>query len=58
MNSPPDIFEVDALKVYFGDPYVINDKIKILQPTVGDIVSFGEAKYFSVVHTITAIPSD
>lgn len=53
-----DIFEVDPLQLYFGDDYIINDKIKIKQAKIGDIVDFGEAKYFSVVHTLTAIPSD
>lgn len=53
-----DIFEVDPLQLYFGDDYIINDKIKIKQAKIGDIVDFGEAKYFSAVHTLTAIPSD
>ena len=53
-----DMFEIDPLQLYFGDDYIINDKIKIKQAKVGDIVDFGEAKYFSVVHTLTAIPSD
>lgn len=53
-----DIFDVDQLQLYFGDDYIINDKIKISQPTIGEIVDFGEAQYFSVIHTITAIPSD
>lgn len=50
--------DVDDLQLYFGDDYVINDKIKIHQPTIGEVVSYGEASYFSTVHTITAIPSD
>ena len=50
--------DVDELQLYFGDDYVINDYIKIHQPTIGEIVDYGEAQYFSVVHTITAIPSD
>ena len=53
-----DMFEIDPLQLYFGDDYVINDKIKIKQVKIGQIVDFGEAKYFSVVHTLTAIPSD
>ena len=53
-----DMFEIDPLQLYFGDDYIINDKIKIKQAKIGDIVHFGEAKYFSVVHTLTAIPSD
>ena len=50
--------DVDELQLYFGDEYVINDKIIIYQPTIRDIVQFGEKDFFSVVHTITAIPSD
>ena len=51
-------FEMDALQMYFGDPYVINDKIIIKQPKVKDIVQYGEKSYYSMVHTIVAIPSD
>lgn len=50
--------DVDALFLYFGDDYVINDKIKMHQPTIGQIVDYGEASYFSMVHALTAIPSD
>ena len=50
--------DVDDLKLYIGDDYVINDKIKVLQPTIREIAEFGERDFFSVVHTITAIPSD
>ena len=49
---------VDSLQVYRGSPYVINDRIKILQPTLGQIADFGEQRYFNMVHTITAISSD
>lgn len=49
--------EIDELLLYFGDDYVINDKIRIHQPIIGEIVS-GEREYFSMVHTLTAIPSD
>ena len=50
--------EVDDLKLYIGDDYVINDNIKVLQPTIRQIAEFGERDFFSVVHTVTAIPSD
>ena len=52
------LFEVDQLQLYFGDPYVINEYITIAQPTIGQIVEYGEKKYYSMIHTITAIPSD
>ena len=50
--------DVDELQLYFGEEYQINDLIKIHQPTIGEVVNYGEASYFSTVHTITAIPSD
>jgi hypothetical protein len=50
--------DVDDLKLYIGDDYVINDNIKVLQPTIRQIAEFGEKEFFSVVHTVTAIPSD
>lgn len=50
--------DVDALFLYFGDDYIINDNIKLSQPTIGQIVDYGEGQYFSMIHTLTAIPSD
>ena len=50
--------DVDDLKLYIGDDFVINEKIKVLQPNIRQIAEFGERDFFSVVHTITAIPSD
>ena len=50
--------EVESLFLYFGDDYVINDQIKLKQPTIGQVVDHGEASYFSMIHTLTAIPSD
>lgn len=50
--------DVDELQLYIGDDFVINDKIKVLQPSIKQIAKFGERDFFSVVHTITAIPSD
>ena len=50
--------DVDDLKLYIGDDFVINENIKVLQPNIKQIAEFGEKEFFSVVHTITAIPSD
>lgn len=50
--------DVDELQLYFGDDYIINESIKIMQPVIGSIIQYGEAQYFSMVHTLTAIPSD
>lgn len=50
--------DVDELSLYIGDDYIINDNIIIKQPTIKQIADFGEKNFFSMVHTITAIPSD
>lgn len=50
--------DVDELQLYFGDDYVINDKITIHQATINEIMLYGEASYFSLIHTFCAIPSD
>lgn len=41
--------DVDLLKVYFGDPYPINDKIIIHQPSIRDIIDYGEKEFFAVL---------
>jgi hypothetical protein len=37
---------------------VINKHITIYQPNIGQIMEYGERAYYSLVHTICAIPSD
>lgn len=49
---------VDKLSLYRGNDYKINNNITIHQPTLGEICEFGEERYYSVIHTLTAIPSD
>lgn len=58
VNQYEGLIEVDALALYFGDPYKINDYITIMQPTMGQIVEYGEREYYSMVQTLTAIPSE
>lgn len=53
-----NLLEVDELSLYFGEPYVVNDYITITIPKIGEIVKYGERQYYSMVQTITAIPSD
>lgn len=52
------IEEFDELSMYFGSDYQVNEYIRIHQPTIGEIVQFGESRYFSIVHQLTVIPSD
>ena len=53
-----NFIEVDKLQLYFGDDIIINDKIKLSQPKIGEIVEFGEKHFYSVLSTLTCIPSD
>lgn len=53
-----NMLEVDELGLYFGDPYVINDYVTVTIPKIGKLIEYGEKSYYSMVQTITAIPSD
>ena len=48
----------DELSLYFGEPYVVNSYITITIPTIGQLVKYGEKQYYSMLQTITAIPSE
>lgn len=50
--------QIDELKMYFGYNHVVNENIIIRQPTILEIIEFGEQHYWSVVQTLCAIPSD
>lgn len=58
MAENSNLLDIDELQMYFGEPFRINDKISVYIPTIGDIVEFGERKYYSMIHTLTCIPSD
>lgn len=50
--------EFDELKLYYAKPYQVTDKITIHQPTVGEIIDYGEQEYYSIVHNLTCTPTD
>ena len=52
------MFDVDDLKIYRGSDIRITDKIVVIQPTIDQIIEFGEKKYFSAVHTLTSVGAD
>lgn len=52
-----DIIQVDELRLYFGDDIKIADGVVLKSPTVGQVVDYGEASYFSVLQTLCATPS-
>ena len=51
-------FQYDELQMFFGDDYKVSDYITIHQPTVGEIMEFGERRYYSMLTQLCAIPSD
>lgn len=52
------MFDVDDLKIYRGSDIRITDKIVVTQPTIDQIIEFGEKRYFSAVHTLTGVGAD
>lgn len=49
---------IDSLRVFMGDDYAVNDKIIIHQPTIREIVDYGEQDYFAMLTALTNYPSD
>ena len=52
------MYEIDELKIYKGSDIPITDKIIVTQPTIGQIVDFGEKRYFQAVHCLTGVGAD
>lgn len=42
--------DINLLKIYFGDPYPITDKITIFQPTIQDIIEYGEHEFYAMLY--------
>lgn len=49
---------MDLLQVFSGKDYIINDTIRIRQPTILEISDYGEQRYFSIIRTLTSTPAD
>ena len=52
------MLEIDDVTLWMGEPYVINDKIKVFQPNLRQVFEFGERQYFSVVQTLCSTSSN
>ena len=52
------MFEIDELKIYRGSDIPITDKIIVTQPTIDQIIEFGEKRYFGAVHCLTGVGAD
>lgn len=51
------IYDFDELKMYFGEDYWVTDKIYIKVPTIGDILEFGDTKFYSMLNLFCANPT-
>ena len=52
------MFDVDDLKIYRGDDIRITDKIIVTQPTIDQIIEFGEKEYFQTIYCLTGVGAD
>lgn len=53
-------YEFDRLKMYFGEPYYVTydgGQIEVMQPKIGDILSFGERNFYSMLNVFVANPT-
>lgn len=48
----------DQLAVFYGKEFRINSRIAIKQPTIGEIIDYGEAEFFALISRVTAISSE
>ncbi len=49
---------IDQMKLFRGEGYQINSKIKIRHPTLDEIADYGEQRYFWLVRTLCSTPAD
>lgn len=52
------MFEIDDLKIYRGNDIRITDKIIVIQPTIDQVIEFGEKRYFQTIHLLTGVGAD
>lgn len=52
------MFDIDELKIYRGSDIPITDKIVVIQPTLDQIIEFGEKRYFQTIHCLTGVGAD
>lgn len=50
-------FKIDKLKLYFGEPFTVNELITVYEPTVGDIMRMGEKSFFDMLYIFIGNPT-
>lgn len=49
--------EFDLLKLYFGEDYIVNDRITIHQPSIQNIIDIGETNFYATIAPFTTNPT-
>ena len=47
-------YKYDILKMYYGEEFKVTDYLTIYQPSIGDIIEFGETHFFSIASLLCA----
>ena len=50
-------YSFDKLQMFFGEDYKVSEGIIISQPSIGDIMSFGEEKFYQVLNPFIINPT-
>lgn len=50
--------DVDETKMYRGYDIVINENLTIRQPSIGEIVDYGEKYYYTMIHNLCSVGAD
>ena len=56
-NKEEERLDFNPLQLYFGDDYVVNDKITIHQPSIQDYITYGEENIQSVIYPFISNPT-
>lgn len=51
------VFDYDMLKLYFGEDYHVTDKIIIHQPSIQEIIDYGERDFYTMVYGLCTNPT-
>lgn len=51
------VFNYDMLRMYFGDDYKVTEKIIIHQPSIQEIIDYGERDFYSMVYSLCTNPT-
>ena len=50
-------YDFDRLKMYFGEPYTVTDNLVVYEPTIGQILEFGESEFYGMLNVWIAHPT-